>query len=157
MTDMKFKKCLEINGENIDLQLFAESNNDDFLKSNKKTTASYRAAMAKAIGITGTIPIITKMAFGIDGETDEQGNPAPPKDDGPLNNVVFVKDIGNVTYPSSTTVCFETIIEMGELTAVINEVALIDADNNTAAKMRLLTPKGTDAESGLVFRWYVEF
>lgn len=129
----------------------------DFLMSNKKTTIDYRAALAQAIGTTGTIAKITKMAFGTAGETDDQGNPLPPTDNGALNNTVLIKDIKNVTYPVSTTVCFEAEILKGEITAAINEVALIAADGTIAAKMRLLTSKGTDAESGLTFRWYVEF
>lgn len=129
---------------------------DSFLLSNKKTT-TYRAAFAQAIGTTGTIVKIVKMAFGIKGETDEQGNPAPPSDDGDLNEVVLTKDITNVTYPVNTSVCFEAEIEAGEYTGDINEVALIDEENRTAAKMRLLTSKGIDAESGAVFRWTVEF
>lgn len=130
---------------------------DDFLASNKKTTADYRAALAQAIGTTGTIAKITHMAFGDAGEVDEQGNPLPPTENGPLNNVVITKPITAVTYPVQTTACFEAEILQGEVTAAINEVALIDSAGNTAAKMRLLTSKGTDAESGLIFRWYVEF
>lgn len=131
--------------------------NQEFLMGNKKTTTDYRAALAQAIGTTGTIAKIVQMAFGTAGETDNQGNPLPPTDNGPLNNVVSTKDIKAVTYPVPTTVCFEAEILKGEITAAINEVALIDENGNTAAKMRLLTSKGTDAESGLIFRWYVEF
>lgn len=131
--------------------------NEDFLMSNKKTTTDYRTAMAQAVGTTGTIAKVTQMAFGIAGETDEQGNPLPPTDNGPLNETVLTKEIKAVTYPVSTTVCFEAEIRKGEITAAINEVALLADDGMTAAKMRLLTSKGTDAESGLTFRWYVEF
>ena len=97
------------------------------------------------------------MAFGIAGETDEQGNPAPPTDNGSLNNVVLTKNIKEVTYPVETSVCFEAEIEAGEYTGAINEVALIDEEEETAAKMRLLTSKGVDAESGAIFKWTVEF
>lgn len=131
--------------------------NEDFLMSNKKTTVDYRAAMAQAVGTTGMISKITHMAFGIAGETDAQGNPLPPADNGPLNQTVLTKPVKTVTYPVSTTVCFEAEIRKGEITAAINEVALLADDGMTAAKMRLLTSKGTDAESGLTFRWYVEF
>lgn len=156
MNKMHFenKHSLEVNG--IDLQVFAGADND-FLNSNKRTTEDYRAALAKAIGETGTIAKITQMAFGTGGEADLQGNPMPPTGNGPLNEVVLTKDLSEVTFPVPTTACFEARIEMGEVTAAINEVALIDEDGNTAAKMRLLTSKGTDAESGLVFKWYVEF
>lgn len=130
---------------------------DDFLLSNKKTTIDYRAALAQAVGVTGTISKITKMAFGNDGEHDNDGNPLPPTDNGPLNNTVLTKDIKAVTYPVSTTVCFEAEILAGELTQSINEVALIAEDGTTAAKMRMLTPKGVDGESGLIVRWYMEF
>ena len=127
------------------------------LKSNKKTTTDYRTAFAQAIGTTGTISKIVKMAFGTDGEDDGQGNPAPPTDNGPLNNVVLTKNIKEVTYPVETSVCFEAEIEAGEYTGAINEVALIDEQEQTAAKMRLLTSKGVDAESGAIFKWTVEF
>lgn len=147
-------QTLEINGEAVAL---AEFNKDTFLQSNKKTTTDYRAAFAQAIGTTGTIAKITKMAFGTAGETDGQGNPAPPSDNGDLNNVVLTKTIKNVSYPVDTSVCFEAEIEAGDYTDDINEVALIDAQNRTAAKMRLLTSKGIDAESGAVFKWTVEF
>lgn len=74
-----------------------------------------------------------------------------------MNNVVLTKDITSVTYPVETSVQFEAEIEAGDYTGAINEVALIDEEDHTAAKMRLLTSKGIDAESGAVFRWTVEF
>lgn len=148
------KQSLSINGEPAPL---AEFNQDTFLQSNKKTTTYYRAAFAQAIGTTGTIAKIVKMAFGTAGEVDEQGNPAPPSDNGNLNNVVLTKDITSVTYPVETSVCFEAEIKAGDYTGDINEVALIDEEERTAAKMRLLTSKGIDAESGAVFRWTIEF
>lgn len=147
-------QTLEINGKPAPL---AEFNQDTFLQSNKKITTDYRAAFAQAIGTTGTIAKIVKMAFGTAGEVDGQGNPAPPSDNGNLNNVVLTKNITSVTYPIETSVCFEAEIEAGDYTGDINEVALIDEDDRTAAKMRLLTSKGIDAESGAVFRWTVEF
>lgn len=148
------KQSLSINGEPAPL---AEFNQDTFLQSNKKTTTDYRAAFAQAIGTMGQIAKIVKMAFGIAGETDDQGNPAPPSDNGNLNNVVLTKDITSVTYPVETSVQFEAEIEAGDYTGNINEVALIDEEERTAAKMRLLTSKGIDAESGAVFRWTIEF
>ena len=148
------KQTLAINGEPAPL---AEFNQDTFLQSNKKTTTDYRAAFAQAIGTTGTIAKIVKMAFGTTGEVDGQGNPAPPSDNGNLNNVVLTKNITSVTYPVETSVQFEAEIEAGDYTGDINEVALIDEEERTAAKMRLLTSKGIDAESGAVFRWTVEF
>lgn len=148
------KQTLAVNGEAVPL---AEFNQDTFLQSNKKTTTDYRAAFAQAIGTTGQIAKIVKMAFGIAGETDDQGNPAPPSDNGNLNNVVLTKNITSVTYPVETSVQFEAEIESGDYTGNINEVALIDEEERTAAKMRLLTSKGIDAESGAVFKWTVEF
>ena len=130
---------------------------DDFFQSNKKTTIDYRAALANAIGTSGSIAKIVSMAFGTGGEIDAQGNPAAPSENGPLQTLVLTKAIKTVSYPVATTACFEAEIEAGEVTAAINEAALIDANGNTAAKMRLLTSKGTDAESGLIFKWYVEF
>ena len=140
-----------------DVILTSTMSADDFLLSNKKTTTDYRAAMAQAIGETGMISKITRMAFGDSGDVDEQSNPIPPSDNGPLNNVVLIKEMTSVTYPVPTTVCFEAEILQGELTGMINEVALIAESGVTAAKMRLLTSKGTDGESGLIIRWYVEF
>lgn len=147
-------QTLEINGKPAPL---AEFNQDTFLQSNKKTTTDYRAAFAQAIGTTGTIAKIVKMAFGTNGEIDSQGNPAPPSDNGNLNNTVLTKNIKTVTYPVNTSVCFEAEIEAGDYTGDVNEVALIDSQSRTAAKMRLLTSKGIDAESGAIFRWTVEF
>ena len=147
-------QTLKINGKPAPL---AEFNQDTFLQSNKKTTTDYRAAFAQAIGTTGTIAKIVKMAFGTAGEVDGQGNPAPPSDNGNLNNVVLTKNITSVTYPVETSVQFEDEIEAGDYTGNINEVALIDEEERTAAKMRLLTSKGIDAESGAVFRWTIEF
>lgn len=145
---------LTVNGAEV---AALSANTDDFFLSNKKTTTDYRAALAQAIGTTGTIAKVIKMAFGTGGELDEQGNPAPPGDNGALNVQVIEKDIIEVTYPVPTTVCFEARITQGEVTAAINEVALVAEDGTTAARMRLLTSKGTDAESGLIFKWYVEF
>ena len=147
-------QTLEINGKPAPL---AEFNQDTFLQSNKKTTTDYRAAFAQAIGTTGTIAKIVKMAFGTNGEIDSHGNPALPSDNGNLNNTVLTKNIKTVTYPVNTSVCFEAEIEAGDYTGNINEVALIDEEERTAAKMRLLTSKGIDAESGAVFRWTIEF
>lgn len=95
------------------------------------------------------------MAFGTGGEVDEQGNPAPPSDNGPLNNVVLTKAITAVTYPVDTTVQFTAEILAGDVTAIINEIALIDENENTAAKMRLLTPKvlTTKADLFLIGPW----
>lgn len=145
---------LTINDEEM---LALASNFDDFFLSNKKTTADYRAMLAQAIGTTGTIPRIVKIAFGTGGEVDDQGNPAPPSDNGPVNHEVLVKDVRAVTYPVPTTVCFEAAISIGDITEAINEAALIAEDGTTAARMRFLTSKGIDAETGLVIRWYVEF
>lgn len=131
--------------------------NDQFFLSNKKTTTDYRAALAQAVGTTGTIPKIVKMAFGTGGESDDQGNPLPPSDNGPLNNQVLVKDISSVSYPVPTTVKFRAEVQKGDTTAAINEVALIAADGTVAAKMRMLTSKGIDAESGAIFDWSMEF
>lgn len=146
------KNTLMVNGE-----VAPTAGSNDFFLSNKKTTIDYRAAMAQSIGTLGTIPKVTQMAFGIAGETDAQGNPEPPSDNGALNEAVYTADIRSVTYPVQTTVCFEAEVPIGAVTAAINEVALVDEDGNTAAKMRLLTSKGTDAESGLVFKWFMEF
>lgn len=153
-TEINPKQILKVNGQAVAV---ADFDNSTFLKSNKKTTTDYRTAFAQAIGTTGTIAKIVKMAFGTAGETDTQGNPAPPSDNGALNNVILTKDIKAVTYPVPTSVCFEAEILAGDTTASINEVALIDDQDRTAAKMRLLTSKGIDAESGAVFQWTVEF
>lgn len=159
MSDIKQQinvlNTLSVNGE--EAQATTTQVNDDFFLSNKKTTIDYRAAMALAIGTTGQIAKIVQMSFGIGGETDTQGNPAPPSDNGALNSTVLTVDIKNVSYPVPTTVCFEAEIPIGTVTAAINEVALIDEDGRAAAKMRLLTSKGTDAESGLNFKWFMEF
>lgn len=152
MSDVNLTHTLNVDGATV-----RAFDNDTFLKSNKKTTTDYRTAFAHAIGTTGTISKIVKMAFGTQGEVDGSGNPAPPTDNGPLNNVVLTKNIKEVTYPVETSVCFEAEIEAGEYTGAINEVALIDEQEQTAAKMRLLTSKGVDAESGAVFKWTVEF
>lgn len=150
------KHELEVSNLDFDIQLFA-SNDDDFFNSNKKTTAEYRELLAKAISSTGTIPKIVKMAFGDAGEEDSQGNPLPPKGAGPLNRVVLTKDIEQVTYPDSTSVCFQCTVNGGEAQAKINEVALIDENGDTAAKVRLFSSKAVDAETGLIFKWTVEF
>lgn len=131
--------------------------NDQFFLSNKKTTTDYRAALAQAVGTTGTISRIVKMAFGTGGESDDQGNPLPPSDNGPLNNQVLEKDITSVSYPVPTTVKFRAEVQKGDTTAAINEVALIAEDGTVAAKMRMLTSKGIDAESGAIFDWSMEF
>lgn len=148
--DMSFK---------MRLQLFAGSgsNNADFLKNNKVTTVLYRKLLAHAVGQTGTISKITKMAFGDAGETDLQGNPAPPTETGDLNNVVLTKTLDNITFPSDNAVTFQATINAGEITKNINEIALIDEAGETAAKIRLLTSKGVDAETSLVFKWTLEF
>lgn len=143
----------------FDLQLFSEGANNAaaFLENNKKTTDYYRAAMAQAVGTTGTITKITQMAFGDEGETDSQGNPAPPTASGDLNHTVLTVDIDSITFPADNKVCFQATIEAGATTSVINEVALIDEDGETCAKIRLLTGKGVDDETSLVFKWTMEF
>lgn len=153
MSNVNTTHTLTVNGVGVQ----SEFDQDTFLQSNKKTTTDYRAAFAQAIGTTGTIAKIVKMAFGTEGEVDGQGNPAPPSDNGNLNNIVLTKNIKEVTYPVETSVQFEAEIEAGDYTGNINEVALIDEEERTAAKMRLLTSKGVDAESGAIFKWTVEF
>lgn len=130
---------------------------DNFFNLNKVTTDDYRESMAHAVGSTGSIAKVAKMAFGDQGEADENGNPVPPTSTGTLNNVVLVKPITSVTYPEPYTVCFTCEIEAGETTASINEVALLDADDNTLAKIRLFNAKGVDDETGLAFKWKMEF
>lgn len=95
MSNVNTTHTLTVNGVGVQRQ--SEFDQDTFLKSNKKTTTDYRTAFAQAIGTTGRISKIVKMAFGIAGETDEQGNPAPPTDNGPLNNVVLTKNIKEVS------------------------------------------------------------
>lgn len=144
----------------MNLQLFADGTDSsaEFLKNNKVTTALYRKLLAQAVGKTGTISKITKMAFGDAGETDEQGNPAPPKETGDLNNVVLTKDLDTVYFSEDNVVVFQATLEAGDATATnINEIALIDEAGETAAKIRLLTSKGVDDETSLVFKWSLEF
>ena len=143
----------------FDLQLFADGSDTstDFLANNKLTTVVYRGLLAQAVGSTGTIERITKMAFGDQGETDDQGNPAPPTATGDLNNVVATVDLDSVTFTADNIVCFQATLEKGSTSAAINEVALVTEGGKTAAKMRLLTSKGVDAETQLVFKWSIEF
>lgn len=143
----------------MNLQLFADNGDSsaDFLKNNKVTTALYRRSLAHAVGETGTISKITKMAFGDQGETDEQNNPAPPTETGDLNHVVLTKPLDSITFPSDNAVTFQATVNAGEVTSGINEIALIDEAGETAAKIRLLTSKGVDAETSLVFKWTLEF
>lgn len=143
----------------MDLQLFAdgETSTAEFLANNKKTTDYYRAALAQAVGTSGTITKITQMAFGDQGEESEDGNPLPPSSTGGLNHVVLTVDLDSVTYPQDNKVCFQATIEAGATTATINEIALIDEDGETAAKIRLLTGKGVDEETSLVIKWNMEF
>lgn len=146
---------------NMRLQLFAGDDatdrNADFLNNNKVTTALYRRLLAHAVGETGTISKITQMAFGDAGETDDQGNPAPPIETGTLNHVVLTKTLDSVTFPSDNAVTFQATVNAGEITKDINEIALIDEAGETAAKIRLLTSKGVDAETSRVFKWTLEF
>lgn len=135
----------------------ADTNNDSFFNVNKLTTDNYRDAMAHAVGSTGTIARVTKMGFGDQGDIDSDGNPVPPTSTGPLNHVILVKNVNEITYPEPYTVCFRAEIDPGEITAEINEVALMDDDENTLAKIRLFNGKGVDEESGLVFKWKMEF
>ncbi len=143
----------------FDLQLFADGSDTstDFLANNKLTTTVYRGLLAQAVGNTGTIERITKMAFGDQGGTDDQGNPAPPSATGDLNNTVATVDLDSVTYTADNIVCFTATLEKGAVSTAINEVALITEGGKTAAKMRLLTSKGVDAETQLVFKWSIEF
>lgn len=150
---------LKIRPRKFDLQLFADGGDTgtDFLSNNKLTTTAYRALLAQAVGTTGTIEKITKMAFGDQGETDDQGNPAPPTATGDLNHVVATVDLDSVTYTADNIVCFAATLAKGSVTTGINEVALITEGCKTAAKMRLLTSKGVDAEAKLTFKWSIEF
>ena len=144
----------------FDLQLFADGSEDDaseFLANNKLMTVAYRGLLAKAVGSTGTIDKITKMAFGDKGETDEQGNPAPPSNTGDLNHVVATSDIETVEFPTDNMVRFTTTLAAGTVATGINEVALVTEGGVTAAKMRLLTSKGVDVETNLIFTWSIEF
>lgn len=60
MSDVTVNQVLTANNEEL-------ATIDDFFLSNKKTTTDYRAALAQAVGSTGIISKITKMAFGTGG------------------------------------------------------------------------------------------
>lgn len=141
----------------FNLQLFADGETTDFLSENKVTTTLYRGLLAQAVGKTGTIEKITKMAFGDQGETDDTGQPAPPSADGNLNHTVLTVNISKIEFTADNIVCFTATIAKGATTASINEVALITSAGKTACKMRLATDKGVDAETALTFKWSIEF
>lgn len=143
----------------FNLQLFAdgETATSDFLSENKVTTTLYRGLLAQAVGKTGTIERITQMAFGDQGETDDQGKPAPPSSEGDLNHTVLTVDIESVDFTADNIVCFTATVEKGATDASINEVALITSGGKTACKMRLASDKGVDAETSLMFKWSIEF
>lgn len=127
-----------------------------FFNNNKKTTIDYRTKFAHAVE-TGLLDPVLEMAFGTGGEVDEDGNPVPPADNGPLVKEVYRVKIKSISYPVPTTICIEAEILKNTVTAAINEVSLIDTKGITMTRARMLTSKGTDAESGLNFKWFMEF
>lgn len=143
----------------FDLQLFADgkSVSSDFLSENKITTKLYRKLLAHAVGETGTIDRITKMAFGDQGETDDSGQPAVPSSEGDLNHTILTVDISSVEFTDDNIVCFTGNIEKGGLSGTVNEVALLSSSGETACKMRLASDKGVDSETSLQIKWSIEF
>ena len=134
------------------------SNEEDFYKINKVTTDFYRDALAQAIGSSGTLPVIKKMAFGDQGNVDSYGNPAPPDGATPLNHVVVVKEIEKTTFTDTGKVTFEAQIVAGDIgDTEINELALLDETERTCAKIRLANDMGINQEIGAVIRWTVSF
>ncbi len=130
---------------------------DEFYAINKVTTQAFREALAQAIGNTGNISKIIKIALGNGGDVDSQGNPAPPSDTGDLNNVILTKDIQTVLHPDTGSVEFQVELEAGELTGNINELALIDENGVTCAKTRLANDMGVNNDVGLVLAWTITF
>lgn len=133
-------------------------NEEEFYKVNKVTTVNYRVALAKAIGETGTLPVIKQIAFGDKGDVDSYGNPTTPNDSSDLNRQLIAKDITKVSFSGDGSVTFETELSAGDIQSTgVNELALIDENGDTAAKIRLASDMGINREIGAIVRWTVIF
>ena len=130
---------------------------DDFFTVNKKPTHAMRDAIVRALGSGDTLPQITRMQFGTGGAVDDSGNPLPPTDTGGLNNAVLTVPISVVEYIGKGAVRLTGRIEPDTLYDNINEAALLSSDGTAFAKYRMLTAKGMDAETGIIFEWTLEF
>lgn len=111
-------------------------------------TAAGRKKLCRAHAGDGTLPAITKMAWG-NGGVDETGQPiSTTGNEIGLYNELLVKDIESHAYVNEeeTTCRYTATLEAGELSGEeISEMGLYDADGDLVA-YRTFMRKGKDAD-----------
>ena len=111
-------------------------------------TATGRKKLCRAHAGDGTLPAITKMAWG-NGGVDETGQPiSTTGNEIGLYNELLVKDIESHAYVNEeeTTCRYTATLEAGELSGEeISEMGLYDADGDLVA-YRTFMRKGKDAD-----------
>ena len=116
-------------------------------------TAAGRKKLCRAHAGDGTLPAITKMAWG-NGGVDETGQPiSTTGNEIGLYNELLVKDIESHAYVNAgeTTCRYTATLEAGELSGEeISEMGLYDADWDLVA-YRTFLRKGKDADIPQVY------
>ena len=111
-------------------------------------SATGRKKLCRAHAGDGTLPAITKMAWG-NGGVDETGQPiSTTGNEIGLYNELLVKDIESHAYVNEeeTTCRYTATLEAGELSGEeISEMGLYDADGDLVA-YRTFMRKGKDAD-----------
>ena len=111
-------------------------------------TATGRKKLCRAHAGDGTLPAITKMAWG-NGGVDETGQPiSTTGNEIGLYNELLVKDIESHAYVNEeeTTCRYTATLEAGELSGEeISEMGLYDADGDLVA-YRTFMRKGKDVD-----------
>jgi hypothetical protein len=111
-------------------------------------TSTYRAKVAAAAAVGGTLPAATTIAFGT-------GVTAPGPDDTTMETMVHSKPLEVVTADVTVLTCQGTLTGT-ESTAAITEVGIFDADGGLMGR-RTFKPKELEAESSLEFTLDFQF
>ena len=118
--------------------------------ANAIITAAAKAAMAGTWAGSGSIPAITRMAFG-DGGVDAGGSPIPPSASATaLNNELLRQNLDSCV-ASGGVLTATCTLGAGTLAGEeISELGLVDANGGMVA-IKTFTKKGKDADSSQTY------
>lgn len=121
------------------------------------TTNKVRAKLARALGVTGRLPIVTHMAFGTGGVTADNVPIAPTPDMNALRREVFRIPVSEVTFPVPTTVQFLAELSLPAHNGhELSELAIVDEDGDLVGIQSFSIITKQDRVT-LKFYWICEF
>lgn len=121
------------------------------------TTDRVRAKLARAIAETGTIPVITHIAFG-DGGCDGSGDPiSPDPTANALNHEVFRLPVSAVTYPTPYRADITAEVTSAAYNDTpITEMGAVDAEGDFVGFQTFKAVTKQDIVA-LAFNWSCQF